>query len=84
MQCFASKNCWSDYLKDDQKYNITTSIQTIIYNYPVKNIIKTNNSESRGQEEAWILCKTKNTRPLSKLFTRNNAQNLTNTLANLP
>ena len=43
-------------------------------------IIKTHDSESRGQEEAAIICETKITRPLSELFTKK----IANALAKLP
>ena len=44
------------------------------------NIIKTHDSELRGQEETAIIRETKNTRPLSELFTRKSVQKLTNIL----
>ena len=46
--------------------------------------IKTDDSESRGQEEAAIICETIITRPLSELFTRKTAKKIGNTLAKLP
>ena len=51
---------------------------------PQKNVIKTHDSESRGQEEAAIICETKITRPLSELFTRKTAKKIANALAKLP
>ena len=47
-------------------------------------IIKTHDSESRGQEEAAIIRETKITRPLSELFTRKTAKKIANALAKLP
>ena len=47
-------------------------------------IIKTHDSESRGQEEAAIIRETKITRPLSELFTRKTANKIANALAKLP
>ena len=38
--------------------------------------IKTHDSESRGQEETAIIRETKNTRPLSELFTRKSVKKL--------
>ena len=46
--------------------------------------IKTHDSESRGQEEAAIIRETKNTRPLSELFTRKTAYKFANALAKPP
>ena len=46
--------------------------------------IKTHDSESRGQEETAIIRETKNTRPLSELFTRKSVKKLTNTLVKPP
>ena len=46
--------------------------------------IKTHDSESRGQEETAIIRETKNTRPLSELFTRKSVKKLTNALVKLP
>ena len=46
--------------------------------------IKTHDSESRGQEETAIIRETKNTRPLSELFTRKFVQKITNALVKLP
>ena len=40
--------------------------------------IKTHDSESRGQEETAIIRETKNTRPLSELFTRKSVHKTTN------
>ena len=45
-------------------------------------IIKTHDSESRGQEAA-IICETKITRPLSELFTRKTTKKIANALAKL-
>ena len=50
------------------------------YNY----IIKTHDSQLRGQEEAAIIRETKITRPLSELFTRKTAKKIANALAKLP
>ena len=47
-------------------------------------VIKTHNSELRGQEEAAIIRETKITRPLSELFTRKTVKKIANTLAKLP
>ena len=47
-------------------------------------LIKTHDSESRGQEEAAIIRETKITRPLSELFTRKTAKKIANALAKLP
>ena len=47
-------------------------------------IIKTHDSESRGQEETAIIRETKNTRPLSELFTRKFVKKLTNALVKPP
>ena len=47
-------------------------------------IIKTHDSESRGQEEIAIIRETKNTRPLSELFTRKSVKKLTNALVKPP
>ena len=47
-------------------------------------IIKTHDSESRGQEETAIIRETKNTRPLSELFTRKSVMKLTNALVKPP
>ena len=46
--------------------------------------IKTHDSESRGQEETAIIRETKNTRPLSELFTRKFVQKITNALVKPP
>ena len=46
--------------------------------------IKTHDSESRGQEETAIIRETKNTRPLSELFTRKFVQKFTNALVKPP
>ena len=46
--------------------------------------IKTHNSELRGQEETAIIRETKNTRPLSELFTRKSVKKLTNALVKPP
>ena len=46
--------------------------------------IKTHDSESRGQEETAIIRETKNTRPLSELFTRKSVKKLTNALVKPP
>ena len=42
--------------------------------------IKTHDSESRGQEETAIICETKNTWPLSELFTRKSVKKLSDVL----
>ena len=55
----------------------TTADHTDIY-------IKTHDSESRGQEETAIVRETKNTRPLSELFTRKSVKKLTNALVKPP
>ena len=47
-------------------------------------LIKTHDSESRGQEETAIIRETKNTRPLSELFTRKSVKKLTNALVKPP
>ena len=47
-------------------------------------MIKTHDSELRGQEETAIICETKIIRPLSELFTRKTAKKITNALAKLP
>ena len=47
-------------------------------------MIKTHDSESRGQEETAIIRETKNTRPLSELFTRKSVKKLTNALVKPP
>ena len=47
-------------------------------------IIKTHDSESRGQEETAIIRETKNTRPLSELFTRKSVHKTTNTVVKPP
>ena len=47
-------------------------------------IIKTHDSESRGQENAAIIRETKITRPLSELFTRKTANKIANALVKLP
>ena len=47
-------------------------------------IIKTHDSESRGQEEAAIICETKITQPLSELLTMKTTKKITNALAKLP
>ena len=47
-------------------------------------LIKTHDSESRGQEETVIIRETKNTRPLSELFTRKSVKKLTNALVKPP
>ena len=47
-------------------------------------IIKTHDSESRGQEEAAIIREIKNTRPLSESFTRKTAYKFANALAKPP
>ena len=47
-------------------------------------IIKTHDSELRGQEETAIICKTKNTQPLSELFTMKSIKKLTNVLVKPP
>ena len=46
--------------------------------------IKTHDSESRGQEEAAIIRETKNTRPLSELFTRKTVQKIATALTKPP
>ena len=48
------------------------------------NIIKTHDSESRGQEETAIIRETKNTRPLSELFTRKSVHKTTNAVVKPP
>ena len=50
----------------------------------VMDYIKTHDSESRGQEEAAIICETKITRPLSELFTKKTANKIANALVKLP
>ena len=50
----------------------------------VHTCIKTHDSESRGQEETAIIRETKNTRPLSELFTRKFVQKITNALVKPP
>ena len=50
-----------------------------IYSY-----IKTHDSELRGQEEAAIIRETKNTRPLSELFTRKTVQKIATALTKPP
>ena len=50
----------------------------------VYSVIKTHDSESRGQEETAIIRETKNTRPLSELFTRKSVKKLTNALVKPP
>ena len=47
-------------------------------------VIKTHDSELRGQEEAAIIRKTKIMWPLSELFTRKTAKKIANALAKLP
>ena len=47
-------------------------------------LIKTHDSESRGQEETAIIREIKNTRPLSELFTRKSVKKLTNALVKPP
>ena len=47
-------------------------------------LIKTHDSESRGLEEAAIICETKIMQPLSELFTRKTAKKIANALAKLP
>ena len=47
-------------------------------------LIKTHDSQSRGQEEAAIIRETKITQPLSELFTRKTAKKIANALAKLP
>ena len=54
----------------------------VIYN--ILYVIKTHDSESRGQEEAAIIRETKNTRPLSELFTRKTVQKITTALTKPP
>ena len=51
---------------------------------PVILAIKTHDSESRGQEETAIIRETKNTQPLSELFTRKSIKKLTNALVKPP
>ena len=46
--------------------------------------IKTHDSESRGQEETAIIRETKNTRPLSELFTRKSVHKTTNAVVKPP
>ena len=46
--------------------------------------IKTHDSESRGQEETAIIRETKNTRPLSELFTRKSVYKTTNAVVKPP
>ena len=46
--------------------------------------IKTHDSELRGQEETAIIRETKNTQPLSELFTRKFVQKFTNALVKPP
>ena len=55
-----------------------------VYNFFASTLIKTHDSESRGQEETAIIHKTKNTRPLSESFTRKSVKKLTNTLVKPP
>ena len=47
-------------------------------------VIKTHDSESRGQEEVAIIRELKITWPLSELFTRKTAKKIANALAKLP
>ena len=47
----------------------------------ILSIIKTHDSELRGQEETAIIRETKNTRPLSELFKRKFVQKFTNALS---
>ena len=66
-------------------YNVTTKrsdhhfLSAVIFT-----IIKTYDNELRGQEEAAIICETKITQLLSKLFTRKTAKKIANALAKLP
>ena len=46
-------------------------------------VIKTHDSELRGQEEAAIIRETEITQPLSELFTRKTAEKIANVLAKL-
>ena len=46
--------------------------------------IKTHDSESQGQEEAAIIRETKNTQPLSELFTRKTVQKIAIALTKPP
>ena len=46
--------------------------------------IKTDDSESWGQEKTAIIRETKITRPLSELFTRKTTKKIANALAKLP
>ena len=46
--------------------------------------IKTHDGESRGQEETAIIRETKNTQPLSELFTRKSVKKLTSALVKPP
>ena len=64
-----------------------TGNSQISYSYNIveyKSTIKTHDSESRGQEETAIIRETKNTRPLSELFTRKSVKKLTNALVKPP
>ena len=59
--------------------NVLVSIANLI-----SHMIKTHDSESRGQEETAIIREIKNTRPLSELFTRKSVKKLTNALVKPP
>ena len=58
--------------------------ETIVDRDELGGYIKTHDSESRGQEEIAIIRETKNTRPLSELFTRKSVKKLTNALVKPP
>ena len=63
-------NMWSDLLQ--------------VLELKHKTLIKTHDSESRGQEETAIIRETKNTRPLSELFTRKSVHKTTNAVVKPP
>ena len=72
-------------LKREISGSHTISIYIYIYiDIYIDIYIKTHDSESRGQEETAIIRETKNTRPLSELFTRKSVKKLTNALVKPP
>ena len=64
-------------------YNAASSWRRTFFTLKYQ-LIKTHDSESRGQEEAAIIRETKIMRPLSELFTRKTAKKIANALATLP
>ena len=80
VNCYVRMSIQADSFGVFKCYSIILAIWSLLG----WNIIKTHDSESRGQEETAIIRETKNTRPLSELFTRKSVKKLTNALVKPP